>query len=331
MKQIFFGLFLLLRISLWAETQAYSPQENILVIHSYHQGLQWTDSISAGINSVLRDENVEVHFEYLDTKRNSGEKYYQLLVEFEKQKKNLSNIDFKVIICSDNNALRFIMEYGDTLYHDVPVVFCGINNFTEEMIQNRSDITGVVESIDYTATLDLIHFLHPERHNVIFIIDRTTTGIMVKTEVEKVLADYKDVYTFEFYQDFVLDDVPERISALGDNDVIYLLTFNRDIEGKFISYFDGIKMIHQYSKVPIYGAWDFYFKNGIVGGMLTNGESQGKAAAELAREILHDVSVSDLDIITSSPNRMMFDYNEMKRFGIRRDQLPENSEIINQP
>lgn len=331
MKQIVLIFFILLNVSLWADSTSNSQMENILVIHSYHQGLQWTDSISAGINSVFRNENVEIHYEYLDTKRNSGEEYYQLLVEFEKQKKNLSNIDFKLIICSDNNALRFVMEYGDILYPDIPVVFCGINNFTNDMIQGRTNITGVVESIDYKATLDLITSLHPDRQNVIIIIDETITGNMIKSEVETILPDFKDVLTFEYYQDFVLDDVPEKISALGENDILFLLTFNRDIEGNFISYYDGIRMIYQESKVPIYGAWDFYFRNGIVGGMLTTGESQGIAAAQLAMEIVKGVPVSELEIIDKSPNKMMFDYNELVRFNIEKDQLPDNSIIVNQP
>jgi ABC-type uncharacterized transport system substrate-binding protein len=305
--------------------------DRILVVHSYHQGLQWTDDISAGIHSVFRNMNVEIHYEYLDTKRNSGEEYYQQLVEFEKQKKSLTDIDFDLLICSDNNALRFVMEHGTELYPGVPVVFCGVNNFSPEMIEGRSDITGVIEAIDYKMNLELIHRLHPERKNIVLIVDRTTTGVQIKEELEQIIAGYPDEYSFEFYQDFVLEDVPYKVSSLGENDVILLLTFNRDIEGHFISYYDGIRMIHDYAKVPIYGAWDFYFGNGIVGGMLTTGRSQGKAAAEMASKLLSGVSAVQLEVLPESPNEMMFDYRELKRFGIDPDRLPEGSLIINRP
>lgn len=319
------GLFFPLSVS------ALTGKRNILVLHSYHQGLEWTDSISEGINSVLKDEHVEIHYEYLDTKRNSGEEYYQFLVDFEKQKTSLSSIDFELIICSDNNALRFIMEYGDELYPDIPVIFCGVNNFTPDMISGRREITGIIESIDYKANLDLIGTLHPERNNIIYIIDRTATGKMVKKELEDVLTDYSDRYSFEFYQDFRLDDVPHKISALGDNDVIIILTFNRDLDGNFISYYDGIRMVYRHSRVPIYGAWDFYFGNGIVGGLLTSGLYQGKAAAGMAMKILNGTPASHLKIIEESPNQMMFDYNELKRFDIDTGKLPDGSIIINKP
>ncbi len=309
----------------------HTKMDRILVIHSYHQGLQWTDDISAGINSVLRDDDVEIHYEYLDTKRNAGEEYYQQLVEFEKQKKNLSNIDFDLIICSDNNALRFVSEYGDTIYPEVPVIFCGINNFSPEMIKGRRSITGVKESIDYERNLELIRELHPDRKNTVFILDRTATGVQIKEELEQLIAGYAEGYSFEFYQDFVLDDVPDKISNLGENDVILLLTFNRDIKGNFISYYDGIKMIHDYAKVPIYGAWDFYFGNGIIGGMLTTGRSQGTAAAEMAKQFFNGTAIADIPILPDSPNEMMFDYDELKRFDIDLKKLPKNSHIINRP
>lgn len=308
-----------------------SEIKNILVIHSYHQGLRWTDAISDGIMSVLNQPEINIHFEYLDTKRNTGEKYYQQLVLFEKEKKNLLNIEFELIICSDNNALRFIQENRKLLYPDIPIVFCGVNNFNDRLIEGEKKITGVLEYIDYKSTLELIRELHPERDNVLIILDRTPTGEAIKKEISSVIDEFSDHFTFEFYQDFILSDVPGKVSTLGDHDVIYLLTFNKDIKGNFISYHDGIEMIKKASDVPIYGAWDFYFNKGIVGGMLTTGFSQGEAAGKLASLILQGVPVEKLDIQTFSPNKFMFDYDELSHFGLSAGNLPEGSIIINSP
>jgi ABC-type uncharacterized transport system substrate-binding protein len=307
------------------------PVNDILVIHSYHQGLQWTDDISEGIRSVLRSESVEIHHEFLDMKRNSGEEYYRLIVDFERRKEEISQIDFKLIICSDNHALEFIMEYGEELYPGVPVVFCGVNNFSPGMIAGRNDITGIVETIDYRRNLDLIHYLHPERKNFLFIIDNTVSGQKIVAELKEILKGYPAEYRFEIYDDFLFDEVPGRISDLGEEDVIVLLTFNRDRSGRFLSYVDGIEMIHQYSRVPIYGAWDFFFGLGIIGGVLTTGHAQGAAAAEMAKAILGGAEIRDLPISQGRENSMMFDYTELKRFGIDLNKLPEGSLIINEP
>ena len=329
-KGLLYVLFLILSVHyICAETQ--TTMEDILVIHSYHLGFRWTDSVSRGIHSVLDSENVEIHHEFLDTKRNAGEEYYQLLLDFEKRKKELSNTEFKLIICTDNNALVFIMEYGETLYPGVPVIFCGINNFSPEMIEGRNDITGVVESINYKANLELIKDLHPDRKNILVVIDQSATGFLLRKELESVIMNDSNEFTFEIFQDFALDEVPDKISSLGEKDVILLVTLNRDKEGRFISNTDGIEFIHNYADVPVYGFWDYFFGQGIIGGVLTTGQSQGAAAAGLAKELLDGTSIYDLDIIRETPNQMMFDYNELKRFDINLKQLPHDSFIINKP
>jgi diguanylate cyclase (GGDEF)-like protein len=321
-------------LSLLSPTSAVAQRiKNILILHSYHQGLQWTDNISQGIELELSDlaGDLEFHYEYLDTKRNSGKEYLDHLVAFQKLKINLNRIKYALIICSDNNALEFITKYGDQLYPGVPVIFCGVNNYSPEMIADKPHITGVVENIDYEGTLNLISKIHPNRKNILVILDKTPTGKAIKIEFDRVAVKFQNRFSFEYYQDFLLEEVPEKISKLGQNDLIYLLTFNRDHAGFFISYTDGIRMIKQASKVPIYGSWDFYFGDGIVGGLITSGTSQGRAAGRMARQILAGIPTDSIPILTHSPNQYMFDYRQLKTFGINKKILPKNSYFVNEP
>ncbi|MDC7220619.1 MAG: ABC transporter substrate binding protein [Spirochaetales bacterium] len=334
MKRYLFIFILLLLTSLMGYGQSVDGTnkiKNVLVIHSYHQGLYWTDSISQGIKESLKSDSVEIHFEYLDTKRNSGEEYFERLLLFEASKKQLTNIHYDLIICSDNNALRFLTEYGDSLYPNIPVVFCGINNYSPELLKGKENYTGVVEYIDYQANLDLMAQLHPKRNRVIIILDKSYTGNRIKAELLPLLNSYSDRFTFQFYQDFKLNEVPRFLSGLGKEDLIYLLTFNRDREGDFISYLDGIGMIRQNSEVPIYGSWDFYFGNGIVGGVLTTGRTQGRTAGMLARRILEGEQVASLPVINECPRELLFDYNELERFGLTQQDLPPGAIIFNEP
>ena len=331
MKKVLLILLLPIISTLSLSAAPSVSKNDILVLHSYHQGLQWTDDISSGIKSVLKSENVEIHYEFLDMKRNSGEDYYNLIVDFEEKKEAISDIDFKLIICSDNHALEFVMEHGERLYPGVPVIFCGVNDFTPAMIEGRDDITGIVETIDYRKNFELICKLHPDRKNFLIIIDQSFSGKKVENELEDVIKDLPAEYSFEVYHDFLFEEIPDKLATLDDEDVILLMTFNRDRSGRFLSYVDGIEMIHKYSPVPIYGAWDFFFGLGIVGGMLTTGHSQGVAAAEMAKEYLAGTSITDIEIVQGTTSKLMFDYNELKRFDINPKLLPRDSLIINKP
>jgi len=312
-----------------------TESKNILIMHSYHQGLDWTDDVTKGILEVFKnnDENAdyEFYFEYLDTKRNSDIEYFSRLIEFEKQKHNLADLNFDIIIASDNDALQFLVSSGEELFGDVPVVFCGINNFTPSMLMGKTNITGIQENIDYDSTLAIMDKLHPEKTKVLLIHDNTTTGIAIKEEIQKYLYPYMDHFNFEFYSDFLTSEFEEKFNTLGEDYLIYLLAFNIDRKGVFNTYRDIIQKIHKHSPVPIYSSWDFFFGKGVTGGTFTSGFSQGKKAGNMAIEILNGKSPQSIPVDLYGSNKNMFDYRELSRFAIDMKLLPENSVIINRP
>ena len=307
--------------------------QNILVIHSYHQGLDWTDNVSLGICDVLTDysDTIEIYYEYLDTKRNPGEEYFQKISRFEQEKTQLAELQFDAIIVSDNNALRFMIETGTDIFRDVPVIFCGVNNFSPSMLRDTDNITGIVETVDYESTLSLMKRLHPDKDNVLLVLDRTPTGEAIKSELTPLLEKYSDSFDFEYFRDFSKNDIKEKMQSLEENTLIYLLTYNQDSSNVFISNSDLIRIFHQFTPVPIYSSWNFFFGRGIVGGMIISGYQQGKLAGEMTVSILEGTPVEQLPVQYENTNQFMFDIRELKRYGISPRDLPENALLINIP
>jgi len=52
--------------------------KKIMVFHSYHQGLEWTDEVTKGIFSAFNPmgDSVEIFIDYLDSKRIIDPDYY---------------------------------------------------------------------------------------------------------------------------------------------------------------------------------------------------------------------------------------------------------------
>ena len=76
--------YFVLSFFLLISTQGFSfERKKILVLHSYHQGLQWTDNVSQGIREVMDSigDGYELDYEYLDTKQNTSIEYLNKLVE----------------------------------------------------------------------------------------------------------------------------------------------------------------------------------------------------------------------------------------------------------
>ncbi len=308
-----------------------SPKKHVLVLNSYHKGLSWTDNIVKGVESVLLPESnhLEISFEYMDTKRNSSDRYFTKLYEIYKIKYEKERFD--VIIACDNDALNFLSKYRKTLFADTPIVFCGINDFRDSMVWDPSMVTGVVEETDMKSTLDIALKLFPGVSQVVVIDDKTTTGVAMKNELQQIMPYFKDRVHFVFLEDFDISELRQKVRNIPADSIILLLLVNRDKTGNFFSYEESLAFIYDESRVPIFSVWDFYLGGGIVGGMLTSGYSQGSTAAEMALRVMYGTKVADIPLVRKSPNRFMFDYSQLKRFGVSTYRLPKESTIISLP
>ncbi len=65
-----------------------------------------------------------------------------------------------------------------------------------------------------------------------------------------------------------------------------MLLFNFDRLGNAYSYDSFLDAITPYCKVPMYGTWDFYLGQGIIGGKITNAFDHGVMASNIAKVVL---------------------------------------------
>jgi PAS domain S-box-containing protein len=306
-------------------------KKNIFVLHSYHKGLAWTDSEDAGIQSVLKKrEDLEVYTEYMDTKRIADARHFGILRDLFRKK--YGHIKFDAIILSDEDAYAFILNNHESLFPKVPVVFCGVNFFDAATIEKQRDFyTGVVEAYDVRNTVRTALKLHPDTYRIVVINDRSATGLANKKILNEVMPEFEQKIKVAYFEDLDMADLLKQVRGLTHGDIILLMTFNRDHSGKIFVYDDSISLVAKAASVPMYGVWDFYLGKGIIGGMLTSGVDQGRVAAEMALRILAGEKVRDIPVVKESPNRYMFDAEQMKRFGISPERIPADSIIINKP
>ncbi|MFO7844828.1 MAG: hypothetical protein R6V16_13540, partial [Bacteroidales bacterium] len=230
------GLFVILYTVLWANVTFSAEKNNILILNSYHKGLQWTDEIVEGIWNGLDEyaNNTEIFIEYLDSKRFYDSLYYQRIVEL--YHKKYKHKDIKVIISSDDNALEFLLNFRDSLFGKVPVVFSGINHAHNY----PKDYTGVLEKIDFVENLQLIKKLHPDYSKIYFLTDYTHTGKIIYERAKRELEPYIHDIRYEFVRDYSFDELYHKISRLDEKAILFLTAFNKDKNGVYCSYDDII-------------------------------------------------------------------------------------------
>ncbi|UTF51185.1 ATP-binding protein [Desulfomicrobium sp. ZS1] len=310
---------------------ALNNQINVVILHSYHKGFGWTDTLDESIRSNLSKifSNIQFVTEYMDSKRHSDGDYIESLANLYFVKYN--NDKPSVVIVTDDDAFNFLRIHGQKIFGKIPIVFCGVNFFQDEMLDDLDNFSGVVETIDVHSTLSAALLLHPRARNVAIVVDRTPTG----RHTSMLLSDFSPALEkkikFIMLDELSMHELLEKIKTLPQDSVVLLLNFNRDAEGRVFSHLETIKLLREATALPIYGVWDFFLGEGIVGGMITSGKEQGAAAAAIALRIINGQTPKEVGVNKQSPNQWMFDYKELKRLGLNETRLPLDSLVLNRP
>lgn len=324
----FFILFCLFIGTLLAETS-----KEVLILHSYHKGYKWSDDISLAIEKRFKKSpHIELTTIYMDTKRVAGPIYLDKLASLYQEQFSTRNFD--LVIASDNNAFEFVIRYHEKLFQNLPVLFCGINNFDKALLDENSMknfMSGVVEHVDLEKNFELISKLHPNLKNLIILNDRSKTGYALKRDLRPIIKKYSNKFNIEYIDNMDINNLETKISNAKKDTVILFVLLFKDKTGKHFTYKQSFQKIKEVSKIPIYGLWDFYLDFGIVGGLLTSAHAQGEAVSQMALKVLQGKKVTSIPILERSPNRYIFDYNELNRFNIEVDNLVNEYEVINLP
>lgn len=309
-----------------------SARKQILLLNSYHQNFSWSESIFRGLTDVLRpnETGIILHVENMDTKRvEFNEHSVQQLRDVFGHKYGGMTLD--LIMVTDNNAFDFMRRHHQALFPGVPVVFCGINFFTPDMIADQPLFTGVAETLDIRGTLWWALNHHPGTASVHLISDSTPSGRAVAKAVQTDLGTFAPDVTLHTLDAADLDELLDRVAGLPKDSLILYGIYFRTPAGRFHDTAEVLRAVSARASVPIYGLYDFDLGHGIVGGMLISGYAQGQSMAQMALHVLSGRHPQDIPVIREAAPRPMFDYEQLKKYRIGMDELPDNSEIINRP
>lgn len=323
-------LFFLLPLGSSPAWSASTPHR-VLVLNAYHVGMKWEDRITEGLLSSLQQSGLplDIFIEYMDTKRIPRELLFPELASLY-AKKYTSPID--VIIVADDNALEFMLAYRQTLFPGVPVVFCGINDYTKAHRIHDLGYTGLTETVDIKRTLELILELHPNTKQVLAVADAASTAALHLNNYRAATAQISTPVEFGELSDWTFDELGNILANLPDHTVLLFLSVSRDREGNLPPPSGGPRFLAEHATVPLYTLWETHgLGDGFVGGFVADGVLHGRRTGELALKILQGESVQNLPVVDNVGNRPIFDYHTLMAHHLTIKQLPASSLILNEP
>lgn len=305
--------------------------KNVLLLNSYDQNMNWVKGITRGVLDTFRQtkESITVRIENMDTKMISSSEYYEVYTDYLRVK--YKDVSLSVILASDNNAYDFLRKYRDKIFPNVPVVFCGVNNFQLQQIAHLDFFTGVEEIISFNETVHLISNYHPETTEIFIINDYLPTGRAWAENIKKDVQDLKLEIKIRFSDDVPIKQLQREIQNLPETAVVLLGVYYSDNYGYSSSYEAIGEELAKVSKVPVYCLAEFNINQYVIGGIVVSGYSEGSAIAKTALKIIGGVDPQTIPVRSTGSNRGIFNYPRLEQYGIDEQQLPSKSIVINRP
>ncbi|TKB11754.1 PAS domain S-box protein [Desulforhopalus sp. IMCC35007] len=326
--RIFFRVFIVVfTFTLMSHPAKAAALHKVLLLHSYHAGYKWTDDITSAVQNEIFGKDVDLRIEYLDTKRFFSPEY--LLQQKEALARKYANTYFNAVLVSDNHALNFALDFRTALFPKSPIVFCGINSFTPQMLRGQKNITGINESVGVRKTVDLMLSIHPKTKRIIVVNDESVTATALKLSFKEETKGKYPQIDWLYTENYSTEDLLDLLHSLSADDLVLLGVFFRDNNGRQFEYYESAELISKNSPVAVYSLFDFYLNHGVIGGYLTNGALQGQVAAKLVLDILDGVAADSLPVIMKSPNQYFADFSVLQRFGIDENAFPQETIFIN--
>jgi len=328
---------ILLCLAVGLPLAAREQRPRLLFLASYHFMFQTFDKQLRGLQEGLAASGIEasgyiLDLEFMDTKRFPGpENRVQFAERLRWKLQSLPAYD--ILVVADDNALSFALAHKQSLFAEIPIVFLGVNDADlAASLDKDPQITGIVEAWSIDDTLQLMVDLFPRTSSIAVITDPTPSAKAFMTQLTRAMAgldgvrlDVLDLSALSF------EELAEVLRGFPPDQPILFMDSYVDRLGENWSFEKALAHAVENSPAPLFHLHDFGIGDGLLGGKVVSHWDQGFQAGRMAAQILAGTPPSALPVQRQSPNRYMFDYEQLQRHAIAPKTLPNEAVILNRP
>jgi PAS domain S-box-containing protein len=233
-----------------------------------------------------------------------------------------------VIIAAGRGSLKFMIDWHEAGFPNIPVVFCGTEESMIDELKPDSHFTGVWAVAQPEMTLKAALQLQPGTKHVVVVggvgeFDRNAEAI-----VKKSLSSYESKLEFTYLTDLTMPTLLERLKHLPSKTVVIHTSLMEDAAGAhFIDASQSLPMVVRAANAPVFVLEDVDFGSGAVGGNVLSWAATGQIAANMALKILNGERPEGISIVKSA-NVSVFDWRALRRWGFKESNLPLGSVLL---
>ncbi|MFY9705031.1 MAG: ATP-binding protein [Desulfobacterales bacterium] len=222
-------------------------------------------------------------------------------------------------------ALSFILQQKEKMFPGVPVVFCALNVDDLSRLGRVPDVTGVATTVKIAETIDIARKLQPGLKRLAVVAGTGPTDRYLVPFVRHAFEKVERPLEWMDLTGLSMKELLKRVSQLPAATAILFVTLGQDGAGNRFVSAEAQRMVSKSANAPLYNFIDSAFGYGSVGGCMTLLEANGRKAAELVLRVLSGEKADAIEPVVMRDNPYLFDWREMKRWGIEESALPPGS------
>lgn len=305
-------------------------QENkILVLYSYGYSLPTYQKLSSALLAELKAGGVdtnELFFEYLDLLHIQDGQQRQALVDMLRAK--YTKLGIELIVTLHSPAMNLLLNEAADIFPKIPMVTWDLKEtFHEEDPARR--IFHAVINLDVEGTLERALELFPNTARVVFISGGSENDKAVETEARKALTNWEYELQFEYLTNSTVEEILARVADLPPKSIVIYGRILKDKTGRTFSPSDVGNRVAKAANAPVFCLYDTHVGRGMVGGSLLSFAAEGSRIGKFARNILSG-KMEETTVMVGKPV-LMFDWQQIKRWGGKTNDLPEGTVFLHRP
>ena len=316
------------------QTSPIHSAKRILVLYTYGDGQPAYRKASDAFWPVITGGGVspdDIFSEYLDLNRNNSAEYRQRLANLLRYKYAMREI--WLIVTVHNGALEFLLEECKGLFPDAPVL--SYLTFRPELIEAKNTGRRILlrpQNQDMGGTLEIALKMFPQTRKVVFVTGTATADWRFQHEARRIFEPWRDKMEFEYTSDRSLEEILQLVASLPPRSIVIYSNVFSDKTGRTFAPLEVGKMVAKAANAPVFCLWDTIMGSGPIGGSLLSFEAEGAYAGNKALEILNGKILLTKAVTTlPSAKTFMFDWRQLRRWGVNESILPKGSIVVNRP
>ena len=233
-----------------------------------------------------------------------------------------------LIFATDSEAYEILSEADSLEPFGIPIICVYLEN---KDFKPKPNVSRIVTTIPIEENIRLGLELFPKTKDILFIFDDSDYGANEEIFARKAAKKFEGIVNMTYLskKGITYPEFMNRITSFPLNSFIILSTWLVDSKGNYRSSGNFFPFISRINNIPVFGIQNLSLGSGIIGGYSISSWDQGYKAAEISQKILSNPGFVVNDTLRDF--KLLFDFNQLKRWNIPSEDLPKNAKFINKP